>query len=68
MKKDIGVRIKTMTVIENLPITNATIHESLLSRLPIRGSSIVSLLTGLSGKISGGWHNGGRNKTTVDKI
>ena len=50
-KKDIRVRIKTMTVIENLPVINADIPECLLPRLPIRDSSVVSSLTSLSGKV-----------------
>ena len=66
--KKVRVRIKTMTVIENLPVTNVDIHESLFSRLPIRDSSVVSLLTGSSGKFSSGWRKGGRNKKTVHKI
>ena len=37
-KKDIRVRIKIMTVTENLPVTNADFPEFLLSRLPIRDS------------------------------
>ena len=48
-----------MTVIENLPVTNADIPERLLSRLSIRDSSVVYLLTGLRGKVSGGWRKGG---------
>ena len=35
-KKDIRVRIKIMTVTENLPVTNADFPEFLLSRLAIR--------------------------------
>ena len=50
-----------MTVIEKLPVINAGIHRSLLSRLPIRDSSIVSSLTSSNGKISGGRHKGGYN-------
>ena len=61
-KKDIRVRIKTMTVIENLLVTNANIPEHLLSRLPIRDSSIVSSLTDSSGKVSCGWRKGGSKK------
>ena len=57
-----------MIVIENLPATNADIHESLLSRRPIRDSYVVTSLTGSSGKASSGRRNGGRNKTIVDKI
>ena len=57
-----------MTVIENLPVTNADIPEFLLSCLPIRDSSVVCLVTGLSGKVSGGRRKGGRNKSTADKF
>ena len=57
-----------MTVIENLLVANADIPEILLSRLPIRDSSVVSSLTGLSGMASGSRRKGERNKTTVDKI
>ena len=53
---------------ENLPVTNADIYEILLSRLPIRDSSVVSSSTGLNGKVSGGRCKGGQNKLTVDKI
>ena len=53
IKKDIRVRVKTLTIIENLPVTNEGIPKSLLSRLPIRNSSVLSSLTGLSGKIAG---------------
>ena len=68
MKKDIQIRIKTMTVIENLPVINVDIHESLLLRLPIRDSSVVSLLTGSSGKFSSGWRKGGRNKKLYTRL
>ena len=57
-----------MTVIENLPVINADIPEYLLSRLSIRDGSVVSSLTGLSGKVSGGRRKGEQNKKTVDKI
>ena len=67
-KKDIRVRIKTMTVIENLPLIIADIPECLLSCLLIRDSSVVSSSTGLNGKVSGGRCKGGQNKLTVDKI
>ena len=67
-KKNIRVIIKTMTILENLPVTIADITECLLLRLPIRDSSIVSSSTGLSGKVSGGRRKGGRNKSTADKI
>ena len=46
-KKDTRVRIKTMTVIENLPVTNAEFSECF----------ILSSLTGSSGK-----ENNGRRK------
>ena len=68
IKKDSRVRIKTMTVIKNLPVTNADIFEFFLSRLSIRNGSVVSSLTGSSDKIFGNWCKGGRNKSTVDKI
>ena len=67
-KKYIRVRIKTMTVIGNLQITNAYISKYLLSRLQIRDSSVVSSLIDLSGNVSGSRRKGGRNKSTVDKI
>ena len=57
-----------MTVIENVPVTNADIPEKLLSLLPIRDRSVVSSLTDSSAKVSGGWHKGERNKITVDTI
>ena len=56
------------TVIENLPVTNVDIPECLLSRLPIRNSSVVSSLTGSSGKVSGGRRKSGRYKSTLNKI
>ena len=67
-KKNIRIRLKTMTVIEKLSVINVYIPKSLLSRLPIREISIVFSLTGSSVKVSGGRRKGGRNKTTVDKI
>ena len=48
-KKDIRVKGKTMTVIENLPVTNAEFSECLLSRIPIRDRSVLSSLTASSG-------------------
>ena len=57
-----------MTVIENLTVTNADIPKSLLSRLPIRDSSVVSSLTVSNWKVSGGRCKNGGNKATVDKI
>ena len=53
---------------ENLPVTNADIYEILLSRLPIRDSSVVSSLTSSSGKVSGVRRKGERKKTTMYKI
>ena len=67
-KKDIRVRIRTMTIIENLPVTNAEFSECLLSRLPIRDSSVLSSLTGSSGKVSSGRRKGSRNDSIVDRI
>ena len=67
-KKDIRVRIKTMTVIGNLPVTIADIPECVLSRLPISISSVVSSLTGSSDKVAGSRRKGGRNESTVEKI
>ena len=64
--KNIRVRVKTMTVIENLLVANTDIPEILLSRLQIRDSSVLSSLTGSSGKVTGR-RKGGRNKSTVDK-
>ena len=49
-KNDIRVGIRTMTIIENLPVTNAEFSECLLSRLPVRDSSVLSSLTGSSGR------------------
>ena len=67
-KTDICVRIKTMTVIENLPVTNAEFSECLLSRIPIRDSSVLSSLTGSSGKVSSGRRKGSRNNWIVDRM
>ena len=39
-----------------------------MSRLPIRDSSILSLLIGSSDKVSGGWRKGRKHKSTVYKI
>ena len=66
-KKDMRVRVKTMTVIENLLVANTDIPEILLSRLQIRDSSVFFSLTGLSGKVTGR-RKGGRNKSTVDNF
>ena len=57
-----------MAVIENLLVANADIPEILLSRLPIRDSSVVSSLTSSSGKVSGVRRKGERKKTTMYKI
>ena len=57
-----------MIVIENLPFTKVDIPECLLSRLPIRDSYVVFLLTSLSDKVSGGRRKGRRHKSTVYTI
>ena len=57
-----------MTVIENLLVANVDTPAILLSRLPIRDSSVVSSLTSLCGMVSCGRRKGERNKTTVGKI
>ena len=67
-KKYIRVRIRTMTIIENLPVTNAEFSECLLSRLLIRDSSVLSSLTGLSGKVSSGRRKGSRNDLIVERM
>ena len=51
--KYIRVRVNTLTIIKNLPVTNTNILEILMSRLPIRDIFIISSLTGLSGKVVG---------------
>ena len=61
------VRVNTMVSIDNLPITNENLLHNLLSRLPIRDDSIVSSLTGSSGKVVVR-RKGGRKKSTKDKI
>ena len=67
-KKDIQVRIRTMTIIENLPVTNAKFSECLLSRLPIWDSSVSFSLTGSSGKENNGRCKGSRNNSIVDRM
>ena len=67
-KKDIRVRVKTMTIIKNLHVTNAELSECLLSRIPIRNSSVLSSLTGSSGKVSSGRRKGSRNISIVDRM
>ena len=67
-KKDIRVKIRTITIIENLPVTNAEFSECLLSRLLIRNSSDLSSLTGSSGKVSSGHRKGFRNNSIVDRM
>ena len=51
-----------MTIIENLPLTIVDIPECLLSRLPIRDSSVVSSLISSIGNVSGGKCKGWRIK------
>ena len=67
-KNDIRVRIRTRTIIEKLPVTNAELSECLLSRIPIRNSSVLSSLTGSSGKVSSGRRKGSRNISIVDRM
>ena len=40
-RNDIRVRVNTMSIIENLPITRAELPNRLLSRLPVRDNSVV---------------------------
>ena len=49
--RDVTVKIRTMTVIENLSTVNVYRSSSLLSHLLIKYSSIVTSLIGLSGKM-----------------
>ena len=67
-KKDIRVRIRTMTIIENLPATEAEFSECLLSRLQVQDSSVLSSLTGSSGKENNGRRKGSRNNSIVDRM
>ena len=57
-----------MTIIENLPVTNAEFSECLLSHLPVRDSSVLSSLTGSSGKENNGRRKGSRNNSIVDRM
>ena len=66
-RNQVKVRVKTIAIIENLPITNEDLLNNLLSRLPIRDNSVVSSLTGSSGKDTRR-HKGGINKSTIVKI
>ena len=67
-KKDIRVRIRTMTIIEDLPATEAEFSECLLSRLQVQDSSVLSSLTGSSGKENNGHRKGSRNNSIVDRM
>ena len=67
-KKDIRVRIRTMTIIENLPATEAEFSECLLSRLQVQDNSVLSSLTGSSGKENNGRRKGSRNNSIVDRM
>ena len=67
-KKDIRVRVKIMTIIENLSVTNAEFSECLLLRIPIRDSFVLSSLTGSSGKVFSGRRKGSRNISIIDKM
>ena len=40
-RNDIRVRVNTMSIIENLPITRAELPNRLLLRLPVRDNSVV---------------------------
>ena len=66
-RNDVRVRVNTMKIIKNLPITNVDLPNNVLSRLPIKSNSVVSSLTDSSGKISVRL-KGGRIKSTMDKI
>ena len=57
-----------MTVIKNLPVTNTEFSEFSLSRISIRDSSVLSLLTSSSGKVSSGRRKGSRNNSIVDRM
>ena len=67
-KKDIRVRIRTMTIIENLPATEAEFSECLLSRLPVKGSSVLSSLTGPNGKENNGRRKDSQKNSIVDRM
>ena len=66
-RNDVRVRVNTMKIIKNLPITNVDLPNNVLSRLPIKINSVVSSLTDSSGKISVRL-KGGRIKSTIDMI
>ena len=57
--------VNTMIIIENLPIINADLPNSLLSCFVIRNNFVVYFFTSTRGKI-GGRYKGGRNKSTID--
>jgi len=57
-----------MTIIENLPVTEAEFSECLLSRLQVQDSSVLSSLTGSSGKENNGRRKGSRNNSIVDRM
>ena len=67
-KKDIRVRVKTMTIIKNLHVTNAELSEYLLSRISMRDSSVLPSLTGSTGKITSSRRKGSRNNSIVDRM
>ena len=66
-RNDVRVRVNTMKIIKNLPITNVDLPNNVLSRLPIKINSVVSSLTDSSGRISVRL-KGGRIKSTIDMI
>ena len=66
-RNDVRVRVDTMAIIENLPITNVDRPNNLLSCLLIRDNYIVLSLIASSGKVVGR-HKSGRNKLTIIEI
>ena len=66
-RNQVGIRVNTMAIIENLPITNTDLPNNVLSHLLIRYNYVVSSLTGSNSKVVGRRY-AGRNKSTIDKI
>ena len=66
-RNDVRIRVNTMAIIENLPITNTDLPNNVLSHLLIRYNYVVSSLTGSNSKVVGRRY-AGRNKSTIDKI
>ena len=66
--RDISVRVRSSTIIKNLPPVDADISNSLLlSRYSIMDSSNISSLLSSSGNI-GGYLNGNRDRSSISKI